>query len=342
MRPERVARLSIVAILALAGTATAQVAGPPDKGEPVTVHSAQVGFNRDEPDKRRFGKLKWIGTLRLTSDNRDFGGISGLEIDAGGERFLAVTDRGNWLRGQIAYSVGRPERIVNVTMGRIAGLGGKALEGKSETDAEAVATSEFGKLTGTAYIAFERNHRIAEHRLTTDGVGPARRLQKLPARIRAAKPNSGLEGLTRLAGGPSRGALLAFTETRRNDAGNHIGWLLGGKRPGAIYLKRRDGFSVTGLASTANGDVFVLERRFRYSEGVKMRIRRVQAKDVQAGKTMDGEILFRANQLFEIDNMEGIAVHTDARGRTILTVISDDNFNSIFQRTLLMQFAVVE
>ena len=44
----------------------------------------------------------------------------------------------------------------------------------------------------------------------------------------------------------------------------------------------------------------------------------------------------------EIDNMEGLAVHRNAQGRTILTLISDDNFNRRFQRTLLMQFALVE
>jgi len=43
---------------------------------------------------------------------------------------------------------------------------------------------------------------------------------------------------------------------------------------------------------------------------------------------------------FEIDNMEGLAVHRNAKGETILTLISDDNFSS-FQRTLLLQFALV-
>jgi hypothetical protein len=39
--------------------------------------------------------------------------------------------------------------------------------------------------------------------------------------------------------------------------------------------------------------------------------------------------------------MEGLAVHRDGRGRTIITMVSDDN-GSILQRTLLLQFALVE
>jgi hypothetical protein len=38
--------------------------------------------------------------------------------------------------------------------------------------------------------------------------------------------------------------------------------------------------------------------------------------------------------------MEGIAVHRNARGETIISLMSDDNFLP-FQRTLLLQFALV-
>ena len=38
--------------------------------------------------------------------------------------------------------------------------------------------------------------------------------------------------------------------------------------------------------------------------------------------------------------MEGLGVHTDARGAVVLTLISDDNFNAYLQRTVLLQFAL--
>jgi len=39
--------------------------------------------------------------------------------------------------------------------------------------------------------------------------------------------------------------------------------------------------------------------------------------------------------------MEGIAVHRNAQGETIVTLVSDDNF-SFIQRNLLLQFKLVE
>jgi len=39
--------------------------------------------------------------------------------------------------------------------------------------------------------------------------------------------------------------------------------------------------------------------------------------------------------------MEGLAVHQDASGSVVLTLISDDNFSRL-QRTLLLQFTLTE
>ena len=146
--------------------------------------------------------------------------------------------------------------------------------------------------------------------------------------------------MRRPLGWPSRRALLAFSEETLDAQGNHIGWLIGGPAPGPVTLKRHDGFAVTDLASLANGDVIFLERRFRFTEGVKMRLRRVKAAMLRPGAMFEGEVLLQADNILEIDNMEGLAIHRDARGRDILTLISDDNFNHTFQRTLLIQFAL--
>jgi hypothetical protein len=40
--------------------------------------------------------------------------------------------------------------------------------------------------------------------------------------------------------------------------------------------------------------------------------------------------------------MEGIAVHRGAGGETVVTLISDDNFNRLLQRTILLQFVLHE
>ena len=47
-----------------------------------------------------------------------------------------------------------------------------------------------------------------------------------------------------------------------------------------------------------------------------------------------------ADLAYQIDNMEGIAVHRNAAGETIVTLVSDNNF-SVLQRNLLLQFALM-
>ena len=72
-----------------------------------------------------------------------------------------------------------------------------------------------------------------------------------------------------------------------------------------------------------------------------MGIRRIPLTDVKPGATVDGAALIEADMSYQIDNMEGLAVHRAADGALVLTLISDDNF-SIFQRTLLLQFTLAE
>lgn len=310
--------------------------------KPLSVQSRAIALDTDNPRQTRFGRLEWIGTLQLTAKLEEFGGFSALALDGDGKAMLALNDMGQWLRAKIGYAGGKPDKILKARMGKLTGPGGRALKGKTERDAEGLAMETAGKLTGTAYISFERKHRIAVHKVTKNGIGPARRHLALPKRARSVKRNSGLEAIAKLRSGPSKGALLAFTEEYLDKDGDHVGWLLGPAAPRELTLKRRGGFAVTDMTGLDNGDVIVLERRFRFSEGVKMRLRRIRAADIRPGARLDGDVLFKADQIFEIDNMEGIASHTDATGRTILTLISDDNFNRTFQRTLLMQFAIVE
>ena len=317
-------------------------AGSSPKSQAIKVTSERILFERTKPGRRRFGKLEWLGTLKLTSPSPDFGGFSGLALDKTGTKMLAISDEGRWLRAGIVYADGRLEKIGDVRMGRLRGLNGKTLKGKVLADSESMAFIRPGTLNGRAYVGFERKHRVVEYRATAAGIGAPVRQLKLPKRIRSVSRNKGLEGMTVLRAGRSKGALLAFAEEYLDAQGDHIGWLIGGRVPGLVKLKRLRGFSITDLASTSNGDVIILERRFRYSEGVKMRLRRVKAASVKRGALLGGEVLYETNALREIDNMEGLAVHRDAQGRDILTLISDNNFNTILQRTLLMQFAIVE
>ena len=47
-----------------------------------------------------------------------------------------------------------------------------------------------------------------------------------------------------------------------------------------------------------------------------------------------------ADRAYQIDNMEGLAVNRGVAGELVITMISDNNFNRVLQRTVLLQFAL--
>ena len=106
-------------------------------------------------------------------------------------------------------------------------------------------------------------------------------------------------------------------------------------------MKRSADYDISDAALLPAGDLLLLERRFDWSTGLGVRMRRIALADVSAGALVDGAALLEADHRYEIDNMEGLSVHRGAGGETILTMISDDNF-SIIQRSLLLQFALLE
>jgi hypothetical protein len=71
-----------------------------------------------------------------------------------------------------------------------------------------------------------------------------------------------------------------------------------------------------------------------------MRIRRIPLAAIKPGALANGAVLIEADLGFQIDNMEGIAVHRNDAGEIVLTLVSDDNFSPL-QRNLLLQFVLL-
>jgi hypothetical protein len=137
------------------------------------------------------------------------------------------------------------------------------------------------------------------------------------------------------------GALIAFSERDLDRAGNLRAFLIGGPTPGVFTVRRTDGFDISDSAVLPSGDVLLLERRYSWSTGVAIRLRRIPLASIAPGAVVDGPALFFADLGYQIDNMEGLAVHRTAQGETVLTLVSDDNFSRL-QRTLLLQFTLLE
>jgi hypothetical protein len=299
-----------------------------------------AAFDKADPSRQRFGRLEFRGGLLLTSGHEDFGGLSDLIVGDDGNRLLAISDEGSWISADITYEGTRPTGLTNARMGKLLALGGRALRSKRDFDAEAMTLLEGTLQRGTILIAFERNHRIGRFPVVGGAVQAPTAYLKMPAEARRMSRNKSLEAVTVLPAGPLRGAVVAIAERLLDADGHHSGWIWIKDRPQPIALTNPDEFDVTSAASLPNGAVLVLERRFRWSEGVKMRLRYLRGADIKPGAVVDGEVLLQANMGYEIDNMEGLAVHKDARGDTVVTLVSDDNFNHMLQRTLLLQFTL--
>src|SRR5258707_330509 len=78
-------------------------------------------FNPHEVSQTRFGELEFRGGLILTSPHRNFGGISSIRVSPDGGSFIALTDKGYWLRARIAYGAGRPIGITDAEMAPMLG-----------------------------------------------------------------------------------------------------------------------------------------------------------------------------------------------------------------------------
>ncbi len=331
----RICFLSAALLVALTVEGVAQ---PRD----IRVEARILTLDRGNPDRKRFGELRWLGGLVLRSSAGAFGGYSGLALNADGTQALALSDRTSWLKMELKSRGGRLVDVGAATMGQleVRDEWDNPEPARGLQDAEALAQLQPGELTGAYYIAFEGNHRI--HRYEFDGSSFSAPIGaiELPDAALRLPDNKALESLAILRGGPYKGAAIAFTERRAHISGDSLGWLFHKGEAKQIRLRRSKMFDITDVAALADGGLVVLERNFAgMLKGVFMRIRRIDAADIKPGARLDGEVLYETQSGRMVDNMEAIAVHAGADGQTVLTVMSDDNYNPI-QRTLLMRFAL--
>lgn len=322
-------RLTHIGMAAVAACAFAVSACAQEAVRPLTIDAKALPFSTGEDAKQAAGKLVHLGSLRLTSEEADFGGLSGLIVSDDGTRFLAITDSSHWLTGELSYRDGRLVGAKGVEIGPLLAPDGSALVGKGG-DAEGLT----GTIDGDVYVSFEGDHRIWRYPFGKAGLAAKPTVVPVPGALKGAPSNGGLEGIALL----NDGRLLALTESFHDGDGNIRGWLLKGEDAQAVTLKRRSPFDLTDVRQLANGDVLTLERRFSRTGGVGFEMRRVTAKNIGPDVPMEAEVLADVGMNFIIDNMEGLSVRINEDGRTIVYLLSDDNFNAPLQQTLLMMF----
>ena len=337
-RSSLIAGAALLALLAVGAVALAGSIRYSPARTPIAIAATPIAsFDNREPSRARFGALEFRGGLALTSSYEPFGGISALRVEPDGSRFLALTDNGSWLSARMLYANGRLSGIADAEMAPMLGSDGRPLAERGWYDAESLATAD-----GFVYVGIERVEKIVRFDYAHDGIAARGQPIKVPDDFKTFTYNKSLECLTvPPQGAPLAGTLIAVTERSLDAQGNHRSYLLKGNSVGRFAVKRRDNFDVSDCTILPPGDLLLLERRFSTRRGLAMRIRRIPLTSIKPGALADGEPMIEADLAYQIDNMEGIAVHRNAAGETIITLVSDDNF-SVLQRNLLLQFAIVE
>jgi hypothetical protein len=335
---------------AMPGIARAQLAtqAPPKRATPdeftvtapvaIEVNARPIlSFDTRDHSRVRFGALEYRSGLVLTSRFPGFGGLSGLRLDAKGERFIAISDKGSWFTGRIVYRGREMTGLDDVEAAPMLGPDGRPITARGWFDSESIALD--GPLV---YIGLERVNQVLRFDFSKGFTRSRGEVVPLPPAARKLPFNKGLEALVMVPKGlPLAGTLIAISERGLDRDGNIIAFLIGGPSPGQFSVRRSNNFDVSDAVLLPSGELLVLERKFSWLTGVDVRIRRIALKSLTPGAVVDGPSIFEADLGQEIDIMEGIDAHVTPEGDTVLTMVSDDNF-SMIQRTLLLQFKLVE
>lgn len=270
---------------------------------------------RDHP-ARHLQSFTW------SSKDKDFGGFSGIELYPDGSRFIAITDRGNYLTGRLHRDKGRITRISTSALAPLRDTDGQQQTRKFSKDSEGLALRSDGRV----FVSYEGFHRVWAY-LTMERAAWLPR----PADFKHLQNNSSLEAL----------------------AVDYRGWLYtlperSGKltRPFPIYryrngawdqqlsIPRSGGFLAVGADIGPDGKFYLLEREFT-GFGFRSRVRRFTLGETALSQP---ETLLQT-RVGRHDNLEGLAVTRTSSGEIRLTMISDDNFRS-FQRTEIVEYLV--
>jgi hypothetical protein len=321
---------------------------PPDPASVAAPVAIEVNarpiasFDMRDRSHLRFGSLQYRSGLVLTSPFPGFGGLSGLRLDAKGERFISFSDKGTWFTGRIVYQGAEMTGLADVEAAPMIGPDGRPITARGWFDSESIALDGSRIYNSQVYIGLERVNQVLRFDFSKGFTTSRGEVVPMPPAVKKLPYNKGLEALVFVPKGlPLAGTLIAMSERGLDAAGNLIAFLVGGPTPGQFSVRRTEKFDISDATLLPSGELLVLERKFSLVEGLHVRIRRIALKSLAPGALVDGPVIFEADLGNEVDNMEGIDSFVTPEGDTVLTMVSDDNF-SMIQRTLLLQFVLVD
>ncbi|NRA88008.1 MAG: esterase-like activity of phytase family protein, partial [Rhizobiales bacterium] len=261
----------------------------------------------------------------------------GLELSKDGNKLLAISDRGYWLKADIVYKDKKLFSLINSQIAPILNAKGKKfVHWKADSEGLAKRNDSLDDVV----ISVERDQAIYRFKFKNGKLNARAKELTVLANQEDFPTNRGLEGVTSLPANHNyRGWLLTIAEKKLDENGNHSAWLVNGDKNLSLKIKRVDDFSITDVNYLPNGDIVILERALSILRGPQVQIRQFCGRDIKPGALVTGEVLLNRNWVYAVDNMEGLAVHKSADDETILTLVSDNNFH-FMQRNLMLQFAL--
>lgn len=295
-----------------------------------------VNLVETDPNEIRIGALVFMGGLQLVSDDKDFGGLSGIVVTPDGRRIHGVADNGHWWTALLGYDrYGRLDSIAGSIIEPFLAPDGKPVQGKANGDAEALTVAPDGAMV----VAFERRHRLWRY-----GPGQAFRVMRpqllpSPPGLEAAPVNRGIEAMTYL----DDGRLFLVAEDLRDANGDFQAWLMRGLEAEILGIVPTGDYKPSDAARLPSGDLLLLERRFARIGGFTARLSRIYKEDIAAGARLATRPVAVFERPYVSENFEGVAVAPDptAPGHVRIYLVSDDNFHPM-QRTLLLMFRMRE
>lgn len=320
-RWSRAAALGLVLLL----LATLVPPGPrpdqPGPGEALLVYTP-VPLDAGDPARRDAGQLHFLGGWSLSSPDARLGGLSGLHVENG--EAIAVSDTGMIARFPLPGAAETPRiRFQPVEQGPGAG------RERRSRDSEGLQV--FGN---QLWLSFERHNAVWRYDRATmraqTGAQPE-------AMRRWRGNNAGPEAMVRLADG----RFLIIQEGRDSGETSEAALFAGDPAiPGTpavrLSYRRPPGFRATDAALLPDGRVLILNRSLALLQ-LSAKLVVADVRGLAGGGTIAGREVATLEAPLAVDNMEGVSV-TRESGRTIVWLVSDDDYMRLFRHSLLLKF----
>jgi hypothetical protein len=311
----------------IAGFLLATFVAPSERARPPGLISVDAEPVSIEGDPRRLGALVFLEGWHLSSEDRRFGGVSAIHVE--GREVLALSDTASVMRFPIPRRAGPlPLRIERLSSGPGSGLG------KGDRDIEAIAVAG-----GLLWTLYEGRNQIWRY-------GGRGRRAEAAAAIRGLTRRRGPEAMVRLADG--RFVVVGDDAPARDGTVPLLLFAGDAAQAGTLVMRLRyrppAGYRPSDAALLPDGRLLLLHRRWSLMRGWEavLAIAEFGALGSPGSRAqLESRVVAEISGTAAAENLEALSVTREA-GRTIVWIASDDNFNPLLQRTLLLKFALAE